>query len=112
MNIQEKIEREERQDVEAVLSTVAGRRFLWRVLSQAGIYKDIPTQNPEQMARQLGKRALGLWLLQIVGEAGEDQLFTMMKEAKARVKELELMAKRAGVDDSEISAIPSGMNLI
>lgn len=114
MNIQEKIEREERNDVEAVLSTENGRRFVWRVLSFCGVYQDIHTDSIEETGRKLGMRATGLWLMQIIGDANQDMLFQMMKEASIRDHEIQMLYDREelGMDDIEEHKIKSVNDLI
>lgn len=112
MDVIKKIQRDERNDLSKVLSSLEGRRFIWRILSQAGIYKDMPVENPQLMARQAGKRALGLWLLQLVGDCDNEKLFQMMNEASLREKELEHLAKKHDLDEAEKSDVKSGHRFI
>ncbi|MBF31867.1 MAG: hypothetical protein Unbinned1322contig1000_60 [Prokaryotic dsDNA virus sp.] len=108
MNIDEKLELKERNDVEFVLSTESGRAFLWRVLSLCGVYQDINTDGEQETGRKLGQRSIGLLLMQIIGDADQDKLFQMMKEAKFRQEETEVELKKQEEVDGEINAdIPS-----
>ena len=82
MRVEEDLQRQRRQDVEMMLSTKNGRRFLWRMLTHCGIYQDIHNDDARETERLLGRRSVGLWLMQVLGDIDQDKLFLMMKEAK------------------------------
>lgn len=110
MEINEEIKRDDRDAVEHVLSTVAGRRFLWRVLCMCGVYKDINVDDPHEAARKLGQRSIGLLLMQIAGDADQDKLFKMMTEAKSREEDIQVKLNK--LDEVENAELPSFKSLI
>lgn len=69
----------ELSDIRAVLDKPAGRRFIWRLLSIAGITRSVFTQNAMQTAFLEGQRNLGLLLLEDINEA-ETHAFAQMQE--------------------------------
>lgn len=71
----------QRLDIEAVMGSEHGRRFIWRILQYCGIYRDIEGDR-DDMLKQLGNRQTGLYILGIISDVCEDQVFQMMKEAK------------------------------
>lgn len=71
----------ERYDIEWVMSSEMGRRFIWRVLSFCGVYQDIDPVDTSLALKQLGRRQVGLYLLGICSENSQDKVFTMMQEA-------------------------------
>ena len=73
----------EKVDISAVMSTENGRRFVWRILEFCGIYRDIEGEGSE-MLKQIGNRQTGLYILAIVSDNNEEEVFKMMKEAKNR----------------------------
>ena len=75
----------QRLDIEAVMGSEHGRRFVWRILEYCGIYRDIEGDSPD-MLKQLGNRQTGLYILGIISDVCEDQVFKMMKEAKNKAK--------------------------
>jgi hypothetical protein len=54
-------------------------------LSHCGIYRDIEGQG-EIAAKQIGRRQVGLFLLDIISDASEDNLEIMMREAREEAK--------------------------
>lgn len=93
---QDKIELE-KSDARDALSTEQGRRFLWRVLSHCGVYKDFEGEG-EHIHKQIGRRSVGLWLMGIVSDASEEHLFQMMREAKNRSIEEKIKNEHAKRD--------------
>ena len=51
-------------DMRALLSTPAGRRFFWRVLTQSGLYSSSYAESPTATAYNEGRRSVGLALMQ------------------------------------------------
>lgn len=50
------------EDLEAVLGTAPGRRFVYRVLAECGVYRSSFSGNSGSFFQE-GKRAVGLWLI-------------------------------------------------
>lgn len=80
--IAEKVEQEKKLDIEFILNNKRGRSFLWRLLSDCGIYQDINSGDAMENERQLGRRSIGLLTLGRCSEVDEDRIFQMMKEGK------------------------------
>lgn len=77
------IEREnELADLKAILGLAEGRRFLWRLLSFTGVYRETFALNALSMANAEGLRKAGLWLLTEITDADEDRLLQMMRETR------------------------------
>jgi len=76
-----KVRREE-LDIEVLMSTDNGRRFVWKLLAYCGVYQDLNFEEPYNAAKQAGKRQVGLYLLGIISDNNEEMVFKMMKEAK------------------------------
>ena len=64
----------------ATFETYQGRRFIWWILSQAGLYQDAFTQNALVTARNCGRQELGRELLGRVLKIDPDAYIKMMKE--------------------------------
>lgn len=76
----------EQDDLKAVLSTVEGKRFVWRVLEFCGIHSDSFDTNALQMARKEGKRSIGLFLEVEIGQSCPEKFLEMQLMA-AKEKE-------------------------
>jgi hypothetical protein len=50
------------EDLEAVLATPAGRRLIYRMLGECGVYRSSFSGNSGSFFQE-GKRAIGLWLI-------------------------------------------------
>lgn len=72
---------QEKLDLEWILSTPQGRRFIWKFLTTAGIFQSSFTGNSTTFFNE-GKRDIGLKLLAEVTEANPDAYTLMMKESK------------------------------
>ena len=78
-----RLEREkEIADVAELLKTPFGRRFIWRQLCLAGVYRSGFSTDHSLMARAEGRREMGLSLLADVMEADPDAYSKMTKEQK------------------------------
>jgi hypothetical protein len=55
-------------DLNSILKTPAGRRFIWKLLSKAGMFHVIFTSNAKLEDFNLGRRSIGLELLAEVNE--------------------------------------------
>lgn len=51
-------------DMRVLLSSPAGRRFFWRVLTQSGLYSSSYAESPTATAYNEGRRSIGLALMQ------------------------------------------------
>ena len=76
-----------REDLREVSATVAGRAFIWDLLSKCGLYADdFRGENTHEMARYSGRRSIGLELLK--------DLFTADPHAYSIIRD-QAMARRA-----------------
>ncbi len=58
------IQQRAEQDFRAVISIVEGRRFIERLIADAGVYNSTFTDNALTTAYQEGRRTVGLWILE------------------------------------------------
>jgi len=80
----EKLEREILlNDVRHVLSSVQGRRFVWRILDMAGVYRSSFTGNSTTFFNE-GARNIGLRVLSDVMDAKPEAFLLMQQEDKKR----------------------------
>ncbi len=68
-------------DVQKILETDFGRRFVWRYLGLAGVFQTSFTGNSTTFFNE-GKRDIGLKLLTDVTQAKPDAYIQMTQEAK------------------------------
>ena len=68
-------------DMKFILSTRQGRSFVWRHMTNAGIFQSCFTGNSATFFNE-GRREVGLKLLAEVQEASPESYLQMMKEAK------------------------------
>ena len=69
-------------DIRALMKLPAGRRVVWRLLEQAGVWRSVVNPEPLRMAFAEGKRNLGLWLLDWVMRECADEYDLMMRETR------------------------------
>lgn len=79
---QERRRKQELDDLRELLSTRHGRRIMWRLLAEAGVYRTTFRTSAE-MAFLEGKRALGLTFLHDIQEACPERYVEMLKERGA-----------------------------
>ncbi len=77
-------ERERLEETRDALDTYIGRRRYWRLVAGCGVFTDI-TGDAETVARALGRRAVGLALLE-AAMAHPDLFLQMQTEAMRRDK--------------------------
>lgn len=65
---------QQREDLQAILNTPEGRRFMWCVISDCEVYNYVESQIDE------GKRRVGLDLIEQITCASPDNWMTMQKE--------------------------------
>lgn len=71
--------KQELADLRWLMGQPQGRRFMWRVLERAGVYKTSFTGNSATFFNE-GKRDMGLWALATVMEACPEQFLSMTQE--------------------------------
>ena len=80
---EERLAREkELNDLRWVMSTKQGRRFMWRLLSDAGVFRLSFNTNNAVMAFNEGGRNTGLYQLNNITEACPDRYTEMLAEHK------------------------------
>lgn len=70
----------EEEDIKWLMSSKRGRRIVWRLLAQAGVFRPSFTTNAMQTAFNEGNRNYGLKILTLVHDYSADQYPQMMKE--------------------------------
>lgn len=74
-------------------STYAGRRGLWRVLEECGVFATSFSADPYEMAFREGKRNIGLWLIQELSSINPDLFVQMQTEAHDLEAQRQIKAK-------------------
>ena len=69
-------------DIRALMKLAAGRRVVWRLLEDAGVWRSVFNPEPLRMAFAEGQRNLGLQLLGWVMDECPDEYDLMMREAR------------------------------
>lgn len=73
---------EETNDLRAVLSSVSGRRFIWRLLERGGVFRSsFNAESDSYTAFNEGRRNLGLLVLNDILEADLDAFTLMQRES-------------------------------
>lgn len=72
----------EEEDFKWVLSDVRGRRFIWGLLEEAGVYSSSFDGTAETTIFNEGQRNQGLKILSMIHEVAPDMYATMIKEKK------------------------------
>ena len=67
-------------DLKWLAGNVQGRRFIWRLLDRAGIYRSSFNHSGSLMAFSEGKRDMGLFLLAEVSEASPNGFLKLIAE--------------------------------
>lgn len=73
----------EANDFKWFMSTKQGRRVMWRMLAEAGVFRTSFTGNSETFFKE-GKRAFGLFLLSEIAAHCPDSHIEMLTEARAQ----------------------------
>lgn len=89
------------RDIPRLMQDAGFRRFVWRLLEQAGIYHSSFRSDALQMARCEGRREQGLMLLDLISTLCPDEYLTMQMEAahERRERDARQRAGRAGNGD-------------
>lgn len=69
-----------------VLSSVSGRAFVWRLISECGVFQDTPIEDPLHMAASVSRGNFGKWLLKEVFTCGGN-FYTLMQDEAAKREE-------------------------
>jgi len=85
----------ELNDIKLILSSPEGRRFLWRVLSEAQVFRDGYVHGDAGFGTTYnsGRRGIGLWALAEIMEAKPDAFMQMQREHASEAKREELDEK-------------------
>ena len=73
-------------DLQKVLKSPEGRRFVWRVLSEAGVFKASFSLNSMQTAFNEGRRDIGIWLIKDIDRAEPNAYAQMQREYYSELK--------------------------
>jgi hypothetical protein len=74
-------------DVKKVISSPEGRRFLWKLMGEAGVFRSSFTGNSETFFNE-GKRSIGLLILSEVNNANLGAFTQMQNESVNEQKKL------------------------
>lgn len=75
----------EAEDFKWLMQHAQGRRFVWRMLGRAGMYRSSFTGNSETFFRE-GIRNFGILLTHLINEHCPEQYALMVAESKERTK--------------------------
>ena len=78
-------EREEQEaDLGAVMKTPYGRRFVWRLLSEGGVFRSVYSPNAAEMAFREGCRNAALGLMNEIHASCPEAYQKMVKEQQSK----------------------------
>jgi hypothetical protein len=69
-----------KDEIQQIMATPVGRRFVFRKLSESGLYSAVFVEGARRAAFVEGQRAVGARLLAEVMQYAPNQFFTMMQE--------------------------------
>ena len=76
-----KIKRDnELEEIKQLLAIPFGRRFLWRLLGECGVWHTMSQHTELRMAIQSGRRDIGLWLIKEIDEADKNGYMKLIQE--------------------------------
>jgi hypothetical protein len=76
----------ELEDISKIMKSRSGRRFMWRLLEGAGVFRSSFNVEPLVMAYNEGTRNQGLILLSEIMTVDSDGYILMANEAKVRLE--------------------------
>lgn len=83
------IRRTELNDIRQVLSTVSGRRLLWRLMGNCRTFSSVwENKDSAKIHYNSGQQDIGHFIMAEIVEADENLLFKMMREAKKEQGEM------------------------
>lgn len=77
---EKELKRRERNDIEFLLSSPQGRRFLWKLLCECGIYELSYVQDSDMTAFNEGRRTVGNNILSDILDVDPDGYSMLIKE--------------------------------
>ena len=84
----------ELNDIRVIISTPEGRRFLWKIISEAGVFRTSFSLDENQMAYQEGRRSIGLNILYDLLDASPSTYMQMQNEYASEMKREENEEKK------------------
>lgn len=81
---EKRIRRQQLEDVRDVMATKSGQRFVWRLLETCGMNADGFDPNALTMARNSGKRLIGLWIQAEIADACPERYLEMQLSSKEK----------------------------
>lgn len=72
--------KEEVADLKFILSTVQGKRFLWRLLEQCKTFESVFSPESMRMSYSAGRQDLGHYLMAEIMDAEPEAFIEMMKQ--------------------------------
>jgi len=70
----------ESEDIKWIMSNKRGRRYIWRLITRAGVYKTSFTANSNATAFNEGARNIGLSIISDVYDSAPESFEVMVKE--------------------------------
>ena len=70
------------EDLRWLVNDKRGRRIMWRLLSEAGVYRQSYLGSTEEMVFREGQRSIGLLLLDDINRLAPERYHAMVKERK------------------------------
>lgn len=74
--------KQELMDLDSLMALPAGRRFLWRLLTQSGVFRSSFSSDPLVMAMNEGQRNVGLRVVGDIMAACPEKYIEMMRLGK------------------------------
>lgn len=74
--------KQELLDLDSLMSIPAGRRFLWRLLTQSGVFRSSFSPDPLVMAMNEGQRNVGLRVVGAIMAACPEKYIDMIRLGK------------------------------
>ncbi len=71
-------------DLNQILNTPFGKRFLWRLLERCHIFHSISHREPIDMSRVSGERDIGIWLIEEINAADKQGYIKLITDATQR----------------------------
>lgn len=80
---EERLERKNSDEMRLILSTKEGRRFLWQLVGECGVFQCLFDGNGSRTFFKEGERNVGLKILTRIMDASPDSYVVMSRENKA-----------------------------
>jgi hypothetical protein len=75
-----RVQNDEERDFKWLMSSTQGRRIVWRLLEQAGVFRSSFSTNSMQMAFNEGFRSYGLKMVNLIQRVTPELYSTLQKE--------------------------------